>query len=243
MDPEKRGVPERFPVGPRSRIFGKHACVTARAALAVGMYRRLWIRWIPWALCLATGLALQAQTNRSTSSMSDPSQSHPTLVLGGGCFWCVEALYKTLNGVTEVLSGYAGGHVKNPTYQQVTTGNTGHAEVTRISYDPDKVSLDDVLAFFWEAHDPTTLNRQGADVGPQYRSIILYQDEEQRDAAIRSRDEASARFKDPIVTEIVPLEAFFPAESYHQDYYANNKNAPYCRFVIAPKLKKLAERD
>jgi peptide-methionine (S)-S-oxide reductase len=162
-----------------------------------------------------------------------------SLVLGGGCFWCVEALYETIDGVAAVQSGYAGGTVANPTYEQVTSGRTGHAEVVRITYDPDTVKLEELLEFFWEAHDPTTLNRQGADVGTQYRSVILFTDQRQRDAAEASKAAAQARFARPIVTEIAPLEAFYPAEGYHQDYFKNNPDAPYCRYVIAPKLKKL----
>lgn len=162
-----------------------------------------------------------------------------SIILGGGCFWCVEALYETLDGVLSVESGYAGGHVPNPTYREVCNGTTGHAEVVEIVFDPSKVALGEILDFFWEAHDPTTLNRQGADVGTQYRSIILYRNEAQREAAIASRNTAAGQFADPIVTEIVQLEKFHIAEKYHQDYFRNNRNAPYCRFVIAPKLKKL----
>jgi peptide-methionine (S)-S-oxide reductase len=156
-----------------------------------------------------------------------------TLVLGGGCFWCVEAAYQLVDGVTKVESGYAGGSVANPTYEQVCTGNTGHAEVVRIEFDPAIVSLRELLDFFWEAHDPTTLNRQGADVGPQYRSIILYQDEEQKRAAEESLSAARERFDNPIVTQVVSLGTFYVAEVSHQDYYARNPNAGYCRFVIA----------
>lgn len=172
--------------------------------------------------------------------MTESTSSSSSLVLGGGCFWCVEALYETLDGVLETESGYAGGTVANPTYKEVTSGRTGHAEVVRIEFDPERISLEELLDFFWEAHDPTTLNRQGADVGPQYRSIILYADERQREAAERSMKRAESNFSDPIVTQLEPLETFYPAEGYHQDYYANNPNAPYCRFVIAPKLKKLS---
>lgn len=162
-----------------------------------------------------------------------------SVVLGGGCFWCVEALYETLDGVISVESGYSGGSVPNPTYQEVCSGSTGHAEVVRIQFDPARISLDDILDFFLEVHDPTTLNRQGADVGTQYRSIILCASEEQKTAALQSLKRAQANYKNPIVTEIARLETFYSAEKYHQDYYQNNKNAPYCRFVITPKLKKL----
>lgn len=169
-----------------------------------------------------------------------PNQN-PHIVLGGGCFWCTEALYLRVDGVLSVEPGYAGGSVANPTYEQICSGTTGHAEVIKVTYDPETVSLRELFDFFWEAHDPTTLNRQGADVGTQYRSVIFYQDPEQRAAAEASRDAARERFADPIVTEIVPLEEFHPAEAYHRDYYANNPNAGYCRFVIAPKLAKLGQ--
>lgn len=162
-----------------------------------------------------------------------------SIILGGGCFWCVEALYERIDGVTDVESGYSAGEDPNPTYEEICSGQTGHAEVVKITFDPAVVSLETLLDFFWEAHDPTTLNRQGADVGTQYRSIILHKSEEQASAAKASLKRAQARFKDPIVTEIEKLDTFFPAEKYHQDYFENNPNAPYCRFVIAPKLKKL----
>ena len=159
---------------------------------------------------------------------------------GGGCFWCVEAVFKDLAGVERVVSGYAGGQLENPTYQQVCSGNTGHAEVTQITYDPEVISFDDLLYVFWRVHDPTTLNRQGADVGTQYRSIILYHDEAQREAAERSKAEtdASGLYRSPIVTEIVPLTLFYEAEGYHQDYFNLNPNQPYCRAVIDPKVRK-----
>jgi len=159
--------------------------------------------------------------------------------LGGGCFWCIEAVYKRVDGVRSVISGYAGGHTSNPGYQDVSTGRTGHAEVTQIEFDPETVSFAEILDIFWKAHDPTTLNRQGADVGPQYRSIILYDSEEQRQIAEESKEAAGAQFSDPVVTEIKALDAFYPAEDYHQDYYEMNRNAGYCRLVIHPKLKKL----
>jgi peptide-methionine (S)-S-oxide reductase len=159
-------------------------------------------------------------------------------IVGGGCFWCVEAVYQTVPGILSVMSGYAGGSVKNPTYEQVSSGRTGHAEVIQIEFDPSKINYERIIDLFWEAHDPTTLNRQGPDTGPQYRSIILYKDEAQKAIAEKSRKAAQARFKDPIVTEIVPLEAFYPAEQYHQDFYLNNPNYPYSRAIIQPKLEK-----
>lgn len=194
---------------------------------------------IPTALALFTiGFLFQFMNSAETSSPDDQKASG-SIVLGGGCFWCVEALYESLEGVTTVESGYAGGSTKNPTYQAVISGQTGHAEVVRIEFDPQNISQETLLDFFWEAHDPTTLNRQGADVGTQYRSIILYRSEEQKEAAERSMKAAQKKFRDPIVTEIKELEAFYPAEGYHQDYFKNNPDAPYCRYVIAPKLKKL----
>ena len=160
-------------------------------------------------------------------------------ILAGGCFWCVEAVFERIPGVLSVESGDAGGHVKDPTYEQVCTGTTGHAEVARLTYDPAVVSYEDILNTFWHAHDPTTLNRQGGDVGTQYRSAIFYETDEERQIAETSKKRAQGEFADPIVTEITRLETFYPAESYHQDYYRNNPAAPYCMFVIRPKLKKL----
>lgn len=159
--------------------------------------------------------------------------------LGGGCFWCTEALFETFEGVKSVTSGYAGGTAANPTYKQVCSGMTGHAEVIQIEYDPTTISYERLLEIFWQAHDPTTLNRQGADAGTQYRSIILYHDETQKQAAEKSKATTAAHFQEPIVTEIVPLTKFYPAEDYHQDYFRKNPKAPYCMVVISPKLQKL----
>ena len=163
-----------------------------------------------------------------------------TATLGGGCFWCVEAVYQELKGVQGVVSGYAGGAVENPSYEQVCTGTTGHAEVVQISYDAEVISFEDLLYVFWRTHDPTTPNRQGADVGTQYRSIILYPDDEQKTIAERSKRETDALdlWPNPIVTEIAPLGTFYPAEGYHQDYFRNNPFQPYCMMVIDPKLRK-----
>ena len=161
---------------------------------------------------------------------------------GGGCFWCMEAVFERLPGVISVTSGFAGGMTENPTYQQVCTETTGHAEVTEILFDPVKISYDKLLEVFWQAHDPTTLNRQGADEGTSYRSIILYRDEKQKLEAEKSKLEAQADFRNPIVTEIVPLKKFYKAENYHQQYYDNNSGAPYCQVVIAPKLEKLEKK-
>jgi peptide-methionine (S)-S-oxide reductase len=159
--------------------------------------------------------------------------------LGGGCFWCMEAVFQRIPGVKSVTSGYAGGHTENPTYAQVCTGSTGHAEVTRIEFDPKVLSYEKLLDFFWDAHDPTTLNRQGADEGTQYRSIILYENDAQKAAAEKSVTEAHSKFKSRIVTQIVPLKKFYPAEKYHQDYYNLNQNQPYCRVVIRPKVDRI----
>jgi peptide-methionine (S)-S-oxide reductase len=173
---------------------------------------------------------------------TEKSNTTQFLVLGGGCFWCTEAAYQLLPGVKTVVSGYAGGRTERPTYEQIGTGRTGHAEVIRIEFEPTQTSLERLLEFFWEAHDPTQVDGQGNDHGPQYRSIILYADEAQRAAAELSKTVAQATFHAPITTEIVPLTKFWPAEDYHQDYFAKNPNAGYCRFVIAPKVKKLESK-
>ena len=158
---------------------------------------------------------------------------------GAGCFWCVEAIFETQEGVKSVTSGYAGGKTENPTYKDVCTGATGHAEVAQIEFDSKVVSFGALLDLFWQAHDPTTLNRQGADTGTQYRSVIFYHSEAQKLAAEKSKQAAAALFSKPIVTEIVPLTKFYQAENYHQDYFRNHQNAPYCVAVIRPKLEKL----
>jgi peptide-methionine (S)-S-oxide reductase len=164
-----------------------------------------------------------------------------SIVLGGGCFWCLEALYQRLDGVLAVQSGYAGGTVDNPTYEEVCRGTTGHTEVVEVTFDPDRITLRELIDFFWEAHDPTTLNRQGADVGTQYRSAVYYRDSAELEVIEASKAEAAPKFKDPIVTEIAPLQTFYPAEAYHDDYFNQHREAPYCRFVIAPKVKKLED--
>ena len=170
----------------------------------------------------------------------NPRMPHEEIAtLAGGCFWCVEAIYSQLPGVKSVVSGYAGGSVANPTYEQVCTGSTGHAEVAQITFDPSVISYETLLETFWKAHDPTTLNRQGDDVGTQYRSAIFTHSEAQRLSAEKSRKAAQAHFNAPIVTEIAPLKVFYKAEDYHQKYYSNHKEQPYCRFVIKPKLDKL----
>ena len=161
-----------------------------------------------------------------------------SITLGGGCFWCVEAVFKRTDGVLSVTSGYAGGTTSNPTYEEVCSGRTGHAEVVRVEFDPEVITLEEVLRLFFRAHDPTTRNRQGNDIGTQYRSIILCEDEEQRTVAERVRSEVDGG-RGRVVTEIEQLGEFYPAEPYHQDYYDTNPRAGYCRLVIAPKLGKL----
>jgi peptide-methionine (S)-S-oxide reductase len=170
-----------------------------------------------------------------------PPGPYESIVLGGGCFWCVEAVYERIDGIVSAVSGYAGGHMENPTYEQVTTGRTGHAETVKITFAPGVITLEKVLDIFWQAHDPTTKDRQGADVGPHYRSIILYSGEPQRRTAEESkrRFDASKMYAVPAVTEIVSLKDFYEAEDYHQDYYEKNPFAGYCTFVIKPKLDKL----
>ncbi|MEA2671411.1 MAG: peptide-methionine (S)-S-oxide reductase [Chloroflexota bacterium] len=162
--------------------------------------------------------------------------------LGGGCFWCLDAAYRRVEGVTGVVSGYAGGQDPNPTYQRVCSGRTGHAEVVQVEFDPDVISYADILDVLWAIHDPTTPNQQGHDVGTQYRSIILTHDDAQRVAAEASRDAVQSLWPRPVVTEIVPLDVFHPAEEYHQDYYARNPEQGYCQAVINPKLAKLRQR-
>lgn len=165
-----------------------------------------------------------------------------SIVLGGGCFWCTEAAYKLLPGVKHITCGYAGGDTPNPTYEEVCSHSTGHAEVVKIDYDPTEVSLDSLLDYFWVVHNPTQVDGQGNDHGPQYRSIILYANEAQKAAAEKSKAKAAETFRDPITTEIVPLKKFWPAEDYHQDYFAKHPDAGYCQFVIAPKIKKLEHK-
>lgn len=164
--------------------------------------------------------------------------------LGGGCFWCLEAVYLELQGIEKVVSGYAGGTVNNPSYRQVTTGMTGHAEVVQLTFDPEQVSFREILEVFFTIHDPTTLNRQGADVGTQYRSAIFCHDDTQRQIAEETIAELDAAgiWPDPIVTEVTPLDAFYEAEDYHQDYYRQNSNQPYCQVVISPKVTKFRHK-
>ena len=185
--------------------------------------------------------------NKSKATLTDIGSENPgntatidTITLGGGCFWCVEAVYEMLDGVIKVESGYSGGTVKNPSYREVCTGRTGHAEVAQITFDNSKTSLDEILKVFLTVHDPTTLIKQGADVGPQYRSVIFYRNEQQRNAAKSIIDELNNEhvYSSPVVTQLTPFTNFYKAEDYHQDYYNQNKQEPYCRLVIQPKLEK-----
>lgn len=178
------------------------------------------------------------QEKKSNKNMTD--KQFEVATLGAGCFWCVEALYSKLDGVIKVESGYSGGTVKNPTYREVCDGNTGHAEVIQVTFNPSKVSFAQILEVFFKTHDPTTLNRQGADIGTQYRSVIFYHSDKQKKTAeeIKQKLNGAGLWNDPIVTAIDPFIVFFKAEDYHQDYYSNNKNQPYCRMVITPKMEK-----
>lgn len=164
-----------------------------------------------------------------------------TTYLANGCFWCTEAVFQRLRGVNSVLPGYSGGTIENPTYEQVSTGNTGHAESIEIKFDPKQISYQDLLYVFFKTHDPTTLNRQGGDEGPQYRSAIFYTNEKQKEVALKAKDEAQKDYEDSIVTEVVKFEKFYPAEDYHKDFYNNNREYGYCKLVIDPKIKKLQE--
>lgn len=166
------------------------------------------------------------------------------ITLGGGCFWCVEAVFVEMAGVEKVVSGYMGGQIDNPTYQQICTGQTGHAEVIQITYNSELTTLQQILAVFFTVHDPTTLNRQGNDVGTQYRSAIFYNDEEQKEIAAQVMEDVAAEgvWPNPLVTELTPVSTFYPAEGYHQDYYAQNPYQPYCMVVISPKVKKFREK-
>lgn len=192
---------------------------------------------------LSLTLACKSQGNDkkiTTEPTKTISMNSDTITLGGGCFWCVEAIYQQLIGVEKVVSGYAGGTVQNPTYEQVCTGTTGHAEVVQIIFNPDSISLEEILHVFFSVHDPTTLNQQGADIGTQYRSVIFTRNEQQVEVANQVINElkSSYAFPRPIVTVVEPFTSFYSAEDYHQNYYNQNKNQGYCRAVIAPKLEK-----
>ncbi|WP_416438404.1 peptide-methionine (S)-S-oxide reductase MsrA [Phnomibacter sp. MR] len=176
----------------------------------------------------------------SVSMLNRTMETTDTATFGAGCFWCTEAVFQELKGVLKVTSGYSGGHVANPTYEQVTSKTTGHAEVTQIVYNPEQISFDELLEVFWKTHDPTTPNRQGADVGPQYRSAIFYHSPSQKELAEKYKADLdkSGAFDAPIVTEISPYKNFYSAEDYHQNFYTNNPNYGYCTYVIKPKLDK-----
>lgn len=194
------------------------------------MKKTAWIYLIPAILIL-----------ESFTIVMESNEKYKIATFGAGCFWCTEAVFERLEGVEKVISGYSGGSVRNPSYREVTTGRTGHAEVCQIYYDPEIISYEQLLDVFWNTHDPTTLNRQGNDVGPQYRSVIFYHNEEQKSLAEESLKamEASGKFSVPIVTEITEFKNFYEAEDYHQDYFANNPGQPYCTFVVKPKVDKL----
>lgn len=187
---------------------------------------------------MLTGISCAQQKEKTNSESMKGDLAVATF--GSGCFWCTEAVFQRVKGVEKVVSGYSGGKVKNPTYREVTSGLTGHAEVTQLTYYPAVISFEELLEIFWGTHDPTTLNRQGADVGTQYRSVIFYHNEEQKRLSelYKNKLDASGAFDNPIVTEISPFTAFYPAEDYHQNYYNLNGNAPYCSYVIQPKLEK-----
>jgi peptide-methionine (S)-S-oxide reductase len=178
--------------------------------------------------------------SESTTTMTDTTKTTDTATFGSGCFWCVEAVFQDLEGVQSVTSGYSGGKIANPTYREVCSGLTGHAEVIQIVYNPQIISFDELLEVFWQTHDPTTLNQQGADHGTQYRSAVFYHSAEQKQLAEKYKKEldASGAFSNPIVTEITPFSVFYKAEDYHQSYYNENGNEPYCRIVIQPKVEK-----
>ncbi len=182
------------------------------------------------------------QNHMNSEPNLDPGNTE-VITLAGGCFWCIEAVFQDLNGVEKVVSGYAGGSVKNPSYREICTGNNGHAGVVQVTFDPSIISLEEILEVFWTTHDPTTLNRQGADRGTQYRSAIFFRNETQIPIIDKSiKEVASKLWDDPIVTEVAPLTIFYPGEDYHQNYYKQNQNQSYCQVVINPKLRKVREK-
>lgn len=200
------------------------------------------MKTVPWFPRVAVVVAFATLVS-GEQPVKNPEKTTQKIILGAGCFWCVEAVFQRLPGVVQVVSGYSGGHVPHPTYEQVCNSNTGHAEVVEVEFDPAAVTLDTVLDVFFLAHDPTTPNQQGNDIGPQYRSVIFYSSEEQQKAAAAAAQRARQHWKRPVVTEIAPQKEFYRAEEYHQNYY--NRNAarnPYCRVVIEPKLRKLLEK-
>lgn len=208
---------------------------TTRGWLSHGSHAMGLVTWI----VLTVGLSLPAN---SQVEIMENKESLESITLGAGCFWCVEAVFEQLDGVHSAVSGYMGGHIKNPGYREVCTGRTGHAEVVQVAYDASRIALSDLLAVFFATHDPTTLNRQGADVGTQYRSAIFCNSEEQQATAKAALQLAQRDFENRIVTEIAPASAFYEAEDYHQAYYELNGEAPYCRAVIAPKMQKFRKQ-
>lgn len=226
----------------------KNAMQLSQLVPSQGLSRR---RFVAMQAFLLTGIStlftttMNAEDTKKKEAAKDDAADWSyteKATLGGGCFWCTEAVFERFEGVKAVVSGYAGGKVPNPTYKQICTGETGHAEVIQIEFNPSKITYSQILEIFWVAHDPTTLNRQGADVGTQYRSTIMYHSEAQNKAAEESKKKAQANFKSPIVTEIVPISIFYKAEDYHQDYFKNNPNQPYCAAVIGPKLRSLEKK-
>ena len=206
---------------------------------------KLWTGTCAVLAIIFTWMIMNSETQTLAQTKPAPSpqvlERSQKATFGGGCFWCTEAMLEDVEGILSVVSGYAGGHVKNPTYRQVCEGTTGHAEVVQVIFDPVKITYKRLLELFWRSHDPTSLNRQGADVGTQYRSTIMWHNEGQKTMAEASMKEAASLFPRPIVTKIEKIDIFYPAEDYHQDYFKNNPNAGYCNFVIRPKLKKFKQ--
>jgi peptide-methionine (S)-S-oxide reductase len=199
--------------------------------------------YIAFVLAISMNACAQPQkkeSNKQKPQIKSSSMETETITFGSGCFWCTEAIFQQVKGVEKVVSGYSGGHVVNPTYEQVCEKNTGHAEVCQLTFDPSQVSVDELLEIFWQTHDPTTLNQQGNDVGPQYRSVVFYHNEMQKQRAEFFLNELSksGAYEKPIVTTIEPYKNFYKAENYHQDYYKQNGSQPYCYFVIRPKVEK-----
>jgi len=204
----------------------------------------IYIITILYLIVYSSLFAQKINENNMEKAEFNPGIHLEIATFGSGCFWCTEAIFERLNGVEKVVSGYSGGHVKNPSYKEVCNGTTGHAKVCQIHYNPEIISYRELLDVFWHNHDPTTLNRQGNDIGTQYRSVIFYHNEKQKKIAEESKKEIerSGAFKNPFVTEISPLKNFYEAEDYHQDYFNNNPNQPYCSILIAPKVNKFKAR-
>jgi peptide-methionine (S)-S-oxide reductase len=209
------------------------------------IFMKLWTGTCAALAIIFTWMIMNSETQTLAQSKPAPSpqvlERSQKATFGGGCFWCTEAMLEDVEGILSVVSGYAGGHVKNPTYRHVCEGTTGHAEVVQVIFDPVKITYKRVLELFWRSHDPTSLNRQGADVGTQYRSTIMWHNEGQKTMAEASMKEAASLFARPIVTKIEKIDIFYPAEDYHQDYFKKNPTAGYCNFVIRPKLKKFKQ--